>query len=200
MKEDKVWTVPNIITCVRVALSFVWLALAMQISILDIIDSAVFNPYALLVALFFVALSLSDALDGFIARKYQKISTVGIYLDPISDKILVLAGLLFLTSIQYVSVFIILIIFCREFLVDALRIMAATKNIVVSASALGKIKTATTLTAICFYLCAIAGPGIFLGSTCYLLGALSLTIAIIFTIASAIDYCIKITREIRHAA
>ncbi len=98
----------------------------------------------------FAAASLTDALDGNIARKRNLVTTFGKFADPLADKILVLAALAALCDAENVPVngIVVTIIAAREFMVSGLRLVTAEKGIVVAAGIWGKLKTAFTMTAI----------------------------------------------------
>lgn len=98
----------------------------------------------------FAAASITDALDGKIARKYHLITTFGKFADPLADKILVLAALAVLADVSQFPVngIVIVIIATREFTVSGLRLVTAEKGIVVAAGIWGKLKTAFTMVAI----------------------------------------------------
>ncbi len=97
--------------------------------------------------LFFVA-SLTDFLDGYIARKTGQSTKFGMILDPIADKFLVISALILLVDMALVSVFVAVVIIIREFLVTGLRVVALTKNMVMPSSRIGKLKTFTEMAAI----------------------------------------------------
>ena len=106
------------------------------------------------IVLFFIfALSaLTDYFDGYIARKYHLITTFGKFIDPIADKLIVNTALLLLASSQDIHIIIPIIMISRDTIVDAIRLVASQKNIVLAASYLGKAKTMTQMIAICLLL------------------------------------------------
>lgn len=97
----------------------------------------------------FVILALTDFVDGYLARKWDAVSTYGKFMDPILDKILVLSTLIALVAINLAPAWIVIVILVRETLVSGIRLLMAEQNIVVSASWSGKLKTATTMAWIC---------------------------------------------------
>ncbi len=100
------------------------------------------TPYAYyLAAGVFIIASITDTLDGQIARSRNMITDLGKFLDPIADKLLVVAAFLMLVEVGKLSAVIVIIIVTREFIVSAFRMVAATKNLVIAAGPLGKIKT-----------------------------------------------------------
>ena len=98
--------------------------------------------------LVFVIASITDAVDGKLARKYNLITDFGKFLDPLADKVLVIAALSCLLHQHYLNVVVFLLIIAREFMVDALRLVVAGKGTVVPAGFAGKLKTAFTMAAI----------------------------------------------------
>ncbi len=96
----------------------------------------------------FLLAALTDALDGYWARKYKKVTTLGTLLDPIADKLLVSAALISLVDLQEADAWAVCIIIGREFAVSGLRSIAATHGIVIPASRLGKWKMVTQVVGI----------------------------------------------------
>lgn len=92
-------------------------------------------------AILFLIASLTDWVDGYLARKNNDVSTLGIFLDPIADKLLVSGALLALLQQNEVSAWVVAIIISREFLVTGFRLVASGHSIVISANMLGKLKT-----------------------------------------------------------
>ena len=127
---------PNQITFIRILLiPFFVLFLLLEI------------PYKNYIAAFiFIILSLSDAFDGYIARKKQQVTGIGKILDPIADKLLISAALIFL--IGRIELWMAVVIIARELIITALRMFFLPKKVVISASYLGKIKTISQIIAI----------------------------------------------------
>ena len=107
--------------------------------------------WALLV---FAIASITDMLDGKIARKYNMITSFGKFLDPLADKILVAAALVCFVQLGWCSAWVTALILAREFVVSGVRLVAASseKKAVIAAGMLGKLKTAMTMAAICVIL------------------------------------------------
>lgn len=100
------------------------------------------KPYFdIISALLFIIISITDFLDGYIARKYNQITTFGKFMDPLADKILVTSALIMLTQLGKFSGVIAVIIIAREFLVSAIRQLAAADGTVLAAAWSGKVKT-----------------------------------------------------------
>lgn len=100
----------------------------------------------------FVAASLTDMIDGKIARKYNLITDFGKFMDPLADKILVTAALVYFIPLGLAPAWVVILILAREFLVTSLRLIAAGKCIVIAADRWGKYKTATTMVWIAYAL------------------------------------------------
>lgn len=104
-----------------------------------------------LLALFLVA-SISDFLDGFIARKYNQITTLGKFIDPIADKALTTTMFILFAIDGIIPPLVVLIMVWRDILVDGIRMMCAERGVVVAAGLLGKAKTVVQMVAIVFVL------------------------------------------------
>ncbi len=100
----------------------------------------------------FVVASLTDMIDGKIARKYNLVTDFGKFMDPLADKILVTAALIYFVRMELAPAWVVILILAREFLVTSLRLIAAGKGIVIAADRWGKYKTATTMVWICYAL------------------------------------------------
>lgn len=105
-----------------------------------------YNNY--IAALIFIIASLTDSLDGYIARSRNMITTFGKFIDPLADKLLVSTALITLVQMGKISAWIVVTIIAREFTITGFRTIAASEGITISASPLGKIKTITQLVAI----------------------------------------------------
>ena len=96
----------------------------------------------------FVIAGLTDWLDGYVARKQGIVSNFGILMDALTDKILMLGLMIALVDIGQVHIFLVLLILGREFMITGMRLVAATKGVVVSAESSGKQKTVTQILAV----------------------------------------------------
>lgn len=145
-------------------------------------------------ALFIIA-SLTDFVDGHIARKYNMVSDLGKLLDPIADKVLVATGLFilidgnYIPEVPYIELICSVIIIAREFMIGVIRQVAALKSVALAADKLGKIKTASTMFALTFLLCS-AHSGVVFEVFRYA-GFALLIIATAVTVISGINYIVK---------
>ena len=159
-------TIPNVISLLRIA------AIPLLIYFLFIP-----GPESRTVAAsVYVALVITDAIDGYLARRLNAVSVFGKYLDPLADKILVIVALIALVELGVVSSIPVMLIVAREFAVTAWRITAATKNVVIAAGWLGKWKTVFQMLAV--FLLIIRWP----------YGEAVLWTAVALTIISGADY------------
>ena len=118
-------------------------------------SGATINWIMIVLMLVFLFASLTDFLDGYLARKYQLVTDLGKFLDPIADKMLINSMMVFL-ALNFVSLtnnlkfsfFLVIIMIVRDLIVDGLRFMVAKKNVVVAANIFGKLKTVTQMLAI----------------------------------------------------
>ncbi len=143
-------------------------------------------------ALIFGIASVTDFLDGYIARKTGQITKFGIILDPIADKFLVISALILLVDMARLSAWIAIIIIVREFLVTGLRAVALSKDIVIPSERGGKLKTSLQFTAI---ICLIISMDI-LGIDLYDVGIIFIWIALILSIVSGIQYTVSFWKKI----
>ncbi len=129
---------PNKLTCLRMALVPFFVA-------------ALFSPFPhhwLVAGVLFAIASVTDHLDGRIARKYHMITDFGKFMDPLADKILVLSALVCFVAMGYAEVWAVLVILAREFMVTSIRLVAAGSGKVVAANFWGKFKTISQIAAI----------------------------------------------------
>ncbi len=132
----------------------------------------------------FILAGVSDFLDGYIARKYNMITDLGKILDPIADKILVAAALIALIDLDRLYWWIAVIMLARDFTMEALRNLAASKGIIIAAGIWGKLKTTFQMVAIGM----ISFKNVWLGINWYILGQVLMYIALVLSIYSAFVY------------
>lgn len=138
-------------------------------------------------ALIFILAASTDWLDGYYARKYNLITNLGKFLDPLADKLLVSAALILLVELGLAPAWIVIIIISREFAVTGLRLVAAGEGIVLAASNMGKIKTVTQILAIALLLL----HNYPFSYTGFPLDLIVLYVAMIITAISGYDYFVK---------
>ncbi len=130
---------PNKLTILRMVLVPIFMVIYMVEAI----------PYhTAIAAVLFILASVTDWLDGYLARKNNLVTNFGKFMDPLADKLLVTGALLCLMERDLVSFWIVMLIIAREFIVSGLRLVAVTKGIVIAAGKLGKLKTVLQLIAI----------------------------------------------------
>jgi CDP-diacylglycerol--glycerol-3-phosphate 3-phosphatidyltransferase len=138
----------------------------------------------------FLIASLTDFLDGFLARRRRQITRLGKLLDPAADKILTSAAFISLVGLELAPAWIVVVIVAREFAVSTLRSLAAAQSVVIAASFSGKLKTVTQIVAISFAI----GANM-LGDWRWL-HPLSLWIALAATVYSGVEYFVRLGRRV----
>jgi CDP-diacylglycerol---glycerol-3-phosphate 3-phosphatidyltransferase len=131
----------------------------------------------------FIVASLTDLLDGKIARKYNLVTNFGKLMDPLADKLLVSAALICLSSLGRLATWIVIVIISREFIISGLRQIAAEAGIVIAASYWGKYKTTFQMIMICLLIVNLEVLSI--------LTTIVTWVAVILTIVSLVDYMVK---------
>lgn len=131
----------------------------------------------------FIAASLTDMLDGKIARKYNLVTNFGKLMDPLADKLLVSAALICLTSMDRLAAWIVIVIISREFIISGLRQIASDNGIVIAASYWGKYKTTFQIIMICLLILNLEALAMITTAVTW--------IAIALTIISMVDYMYK---------
>ncbi|MBQ6708361.1 MAG: CDP-diacylglycerol--glycerol-3-phosphate 3-phosphatidyltransferase, partial [Clostridia bacterium] len=129
---------PNKLTIFRIILTPIFLA-ALLIQ---------FPQHYLVATILFIIASVTDLIDGKMARKYNLITTLGKLLDPLADKVLVTAALLAFIKLGLCDVWAVMIILAREFLITSIRMVATTQGVVIPANIYGKVKTVLQMVAI----------------------------------------------------
>ena len=93
----------------------------------------------------FIVASLTDTLDGYLARKYNQITVFGKFMDPLADKLLVCSALICLVDLHRIPTWVVIVIVARDFIISGFRLVAAEKGTVIAASWWGKVKTAVQM-------------------------------------------------------
>jgi CDP-diacylglycerol--glycerol-3-phosphate 3-phosphatidyltransferase len=167
--------------------------------ILPFILVASSNPF--LGAILFAVASLTDLLDGYIARRSKQVTKLGILLDPIADKLLVISALIVLVDMELIPAWIAIIIIAREFIVTGLRVVALTKDIVIPAEMGGKIKVTAQITSVLVLLIDKTFISRYLDNLgvpldLYGLGITFIWIAVILGVISGVQYFILFWKRI----
>lgn len=165
---------PNKLTMFRVILiPFFVVFLLVDITPMD-------NWIALVI---FIIASLTDMLDGMIARKYNLITNFGKFMDPLADKLLVCSALVCLVELAKIPAWVVIIIIAREFIISGFRLIASDNGVVIAASYYGKFKTVFQILMICLMIADIEALS--------MVTTVVMWIAVILTVVSLIDYLIK---------
>jgi CDP-diacylglycerol--glycerol-3-phosphate 3-phosphatidyltransferase len=153
----------------------------------------------------FVLASITDGLDGYLARKRGQITTLGMLLDPIADKVMVAAALIALVAYnpQVVKVWIVVVIIGREFLISGLRSIASSEGFTIEASDLGKLKTVvqiiTVVSAILAHRWEQWTIGVLVIPVKWIAIA-AIYFTVLVSVVSAVDYFVGFWRKIDHAS
>ena len=194
--NETIWTPSNVITITRILLVPVFVAALLcpwpeWLGLPDFGD----EWKRIVAAAIFVLISGTDWLDGFLARKYDQVTDFGKFMDPLADKILVTAALIALVELDALPTWVVLIILAREFIVSGVRMMAATKGVVIAASWLGKSKTVFQMIAIVLFTIKDSHADIpisqAMADPLWVFSWIVMIVAIVLTIASLIDYLYK---------
>jgi CDP-diacylglycerol--glycerol-3-phosphate 3-phosphatidyltransferase len=181
--------VPNALTILRIF--FVPLLVAALVQDKGLVwmrPFAVTNEW-LALAIFLVAAG-TDLLDGYLARRWKQITTVGTLLDPIADKLLISAALISLVQVRVLPAWMAILIVGREFAVSGLRQIAAAEGYTIKANDLGKTKMFSQVVAVSCMLLAVRHPAL------QLPGMILMWIVVVFAMLSAISYFRKFWRKV----
>jgi CDP-diacylglycerol--glycerol-3-phosphate 3-phosphatidyltransferase len=180
---------PNVLTIARIF--FVPLLVAALVE-----ENVSVRPFGVLVthewlalAIFLVA-AATDLLDGYLARRWGQVTTIGTLLDPIADKLLVSAALISLVQVHAVPAWMVIVIVGREFAISGLRSIAAAEGYTIRASDLGKTKMVAQVTGVSLLLVGLHHPKI------AWMGYWTMWIVVVFAVLSAIGYFQKFWRKV----
>ena len=187
MTAPRFWNVPNSLTVARIALVPVvaWL----------LWDEPTAGE-AIAACAIFVGAMLTDIVDGYLARKWNLLTPMGAYLDPLADKLMVTTTLIMLVPLGWVPAWLVAVLLCRELAITGLRGIASQEGLVLSAGTLGKVKTSYQATALGFLLWHYP----LLGVDTHSAGIVLLWIATFFAVVSAIQYFTSFMRATKLAA
>jgi CDP-diacylglycerol--glycerol-3-phosphate 3-phosphatidyltransferase len=169
-----VWNLPNALTIVRI----------MAIPVIVVLLFFPGKLASFIAAIIFIFAAITDGLDGYIARKQNVVTTLGKFLDPLADKLLVITSLIMLIHLGRVPAWIVAIIAGREMAVTGLRAIAITEGIVISASKLGKYKTLLQVIATAN----LIGHYSYYSIDFHNVGMIFLWAALVLTVWSGLDY------------
>ena len=141
------------------------------------------NGFDLISLAIFIIASLTDLLDGKIARKYNLVTNFGKFMDPIADKLLVCSALIILIQLGRIPSWVVLIIIAREFIIGGFRTVAADNGVVIAASYWGKYKTTFQMIMVCLMLANFA--------VLQIVTDIVMWIALALTVVSLVDYLWK---------
>jgi CDP-diacylglycerol--glycerol-3-phosphate 3-phosphatidyltransferase len=180
--REELLNAPNLVTIARIALIPVFLSLLAYEN----------RRNSFLAAAVFAVAAISDWVDGWLARVSGKITTLGKFLDPLADKLIVLSALTMLLRLGRVPVWVVVIILAREFLISGLRTIAVSEGLVIAASQGGKWKTSLQLTAIICLMLHYHYPIDWLFGTFqtdfHAVGLVLIYLSLIPSVASAVEY------------
>jgi len=151
--------------------------------VIFMIMTNVANNYLIAGGIFIIA-SISDFVDGYIARNYNMVTDFGKFVDPLADKLLVMAAMLCFVEMNFIPSWIVIVILAREFIVTGLRTLAASAGVVIAADKIGKLKTTTQM--ISLVLMHFSG----LNDSIYTVSLILMYAALILTVVSGVNYLI----------
>ncbi len=188
---------PNKITIARIFLIPIMIIIP-YLNIEGSLSSVGIEYSNLIILTIFLVASLTDFLDGYLARKNNQITTFGKFLDPIADKLLVLAALIMLVEMGTIPAWIPVIILARELIVSGIRMLSAGEGIVIAASWYGKVKTVSQMIAISLafidlnsFMGFLSGDLVGFEFVINVLMSLGMIVSVILTIFSGVDYFVK---------
>lgn len=183
--RNEFFNLPNSITLLRLAV----------IPVLFLLSISPGRVLSMVIAVLFIIASITDLIDGYVARKYNIVTTMGKFLDPVADKLVVTTAMIMMIPIGRIPAWIVAIIIMRDLLVDGLRSIASADGLVIDASRLGKQKTLCQVIAVSALL--IHYDTVF-GIDAHAVGIVVLYLALVLTVWSGADYFIKFyARKIR---
>ena len=181
---------PNLLTLVRIFLVPLLVAALVQHNLRIEWGSHVLVANDFFALLVFLAAALTDLLDGYLARRWKQVTTVGTLLDPIADKLLISAALISLVEIRLLPGWMAILIISREFAVSGLRSIAAAEGYTIKAGELGKTKMMMQVAGVSLVMLSIRWPA----AEPY--GMIAMWAVVIFGLASAVNYFRKFWRKV----
>ncbi len=175
--------IPNALSILRIVLIPVFILLLLPAGP-ETVCSGAFAVFAMA--------SITDFLDGYIARTTDQVTKLGKLLDPVADKILTSAALIFLVQLQRVEAWIVVVIIAREFAVTGMRAMASSEGIVMPADRLGKYKMGAQITAILMLLL----DNRFWIFNWHVLGTMAVWVSMILALISGVQYGVRFAKGV----
>lgn len=153
---------------------------------------------SLIAALLYLVASVGDGVDGYLARSRGQVSTLGKFLDPVADKLMVTAVLVFMVALGRVPAWLVVVLVARDFAISGLRSIASSEGIIIAASRGGKMKTALQLVALIMLLLHFRYPLLGLGINIdyNAVGLVVLYISLGFSLISGLDYVVGFFRSL----
>ena len=180
---------PNLLTLLRIFFVPLLVAALLQESRTVRLSGIIITNDLLALAIFLAA-SATDLLDGYLARRWKQVTTVGTLLDPIADKLLISAALIALVQVRVVPAWIVILIVGREFAVTGLRSIAATAGYTIQASELGKTKMLAQVIAVSMFLLGMHWPYLAPVAMAWM------WVVVGFSVVSAVAYFRKFWRKV----
>ncbi len=178
--NGSVMNLPNLLTIIRVALIPFFIFFFSRPSVQSTTIAAVI----------FLVASLTDLLDGYLARRRSEVTQFGKFLDPVADKLLIVSALILLVANGRVPAWIAIVIIGREFAVTAFRAIAASEGVIIAAEGTGKYKMFLQIVAIIFLITDLPSPAF------HQIGLFLLLISMALAIYSAVQYFVKFGRSV----
>ncbi len=148
-----------------------------------------FIPFGNWIALaIFAIASITDMLDGMIARKYNLVTNFGKFMDPLADKLLVCSAMIAFIELDRIPCWIVIIIIAREFIISGFRLVASDNGIVIAAGIWGKIKTAEQMVMLCILIADFGNVFPTIANGIHLFENILIYVALILTLISLFDY------------
>ena len=182
LNRQQILTLPNGLTVIRI--------LAIPVILILLFNTG--EIYQIITALLFLSVALTDMLDGYLARRRKIVTTLGKFLDPLADKLLIVTVLIALISAREVPLWMVIIFVGREIAVTGLRGIAASQEIIIAASPLGKYKTVFEVTSISVLIL----NGNWFSVHFHQVGMGLLWVALILAVISGFDYFKKFLKEV----
>jgi CDP-diacylglycerol--glycerol-3-phosphate 3-phosphatidyltransferase len=154
---------------------------------------------SMIAALIYGATAITDFIDGYLARKWNQVSLVGKYLDPLADKLLVMATLVWMVPLGRVEAWLVVLLLSREISITALRAVASSEGLVIAARQMGRVKTALQMVGILCLIIHFRYPLLFteMYVDAHLVGLYVIYISLVFSIFSAAEYFQLFARAIQ---